>query len=154
MSVKRPSRRTFFKLFKDGLIYRGKRLVNWDVHLQTAVADDEVFSEDVNGHFWTLHYFVVDENGNETDTKISFSTTRPETMLGDTAVCVYPGDERFADLVGKKVRIPLNGRDIPIIEDAFLADKDKGNRCREGHPGSRSERLRLLPAASRQRRRD
>jgi len=119
-------RRTFFKLFKDGLIYRGKRLVNWDVHLQTAVADDEVFSEDVNGHFWTLHYFVVDENGNETDTKISFSTTRPETMLGDTAVCVYPGDERFADLVGKKVRIPLNGRDIPIIEDAFLADKDKG----------------------------
>jgi valyl-tRNA synthetase len=119
-------RRTFFKLFKDGLIYRGKRLVNWDAHLQTAVADDEVFSEDVNGHFWTFHYFVVDQNGNETDTKISFSTTRPETMLGDTAVCVYPGDERYADLVGKKVRIPLNGRDIPIIEDAFLADKEKG----------------------------
>ncbi|MDG2387885.1 MAG: valine--tRNA ligase [Planctomycetaceae bacterium] len=119
-------RRTFFKLFKDGLIYRGKRLVNWDAHLQTAVADDEVFSEDVNGHFWTYHYFVVDENGNETDTKISFSTTRPETMLGDTAVCVYPGDERYTDLVGKKVRIPLNGRDIPIIEDAFLADKEKG----------------------------
>jgi len=119
-------RRTFFKLFKDGLIYRGKRLVNWDAHLQTAVADDEVFSEDVNGHFWTFHYYVVDESGNETDTKISFSTTRPETMLGDTAVCVYPGDERYADLVGKKVRIPLNGRDIPIIEDAFLADKDLG----------------------------
>ena len=119
-------RRTFFKLFKDGLIYRGKRLVNWDAHLQTAVADDEVFSEDVNGHFWTFHSYVVDENGNETETKISFSTTRPETMLGDTAVCVYPGDERYADLVGKNVRIPLNGRDIPIIEDAFLADKEKG----------------------------
>src|SRR5690606_11200272 len=108
-------RRTFFKMFKDGLIYRGKRLVNWDTHLQTAVADDEVYSEDVAGHFWSFHYPVVDENGADTDQTIRFSTTRPETMLGDTAVCVHPSDERYTDLVGKQVRIPLNGRLIPII---------------------------------------
>lgn len=114
-------RRTFLKLFSDGLIYRGKRLVNWDPFLQTAVADDEVFSEDIDGKFWTFQYPVVDS-----DERISFSTTRPETMLGDTAVCVHPSDERYTHLVGKKVRIPLNGREIPIIADALLADKDLG----------------------------
>src|SRR5690606_23020470 len=119
-------RRTFFKMFRDGLIYRGKRLVNWDTHLQTAVADDEVYSEDVQGHFWSFHYPVVDENGNDTEKSIRFSTTRPETMLGDTAVCVHPTDERYTDLVGKYVRIPLNGRLIPIIADALLADKELG----------------------------
>ncbi len=114
-------RRTFLKLFSDGLIYRGKRLVNWDPFLQTAVADDEVFSEDIAGQFWTFQYPVV---GSEE--RISFSTTRPETMLGDTAVCVHPSDERYTHLVGKFVRIPLNGREIPIIADALLADKDLG----------------------------
>ncbi|HBL48112.1 MAG TPA: valine--tRNA ligase [Planctomycetaceae bacterium] len=114
-------RRTFLKLFSDGLIYRGKRLVNWDPFLQTAVADDEVFSEDIAGQFWTFQYPEV---GSEE--RISFSTTRPETMLGDTAVCVHPSDERYTHLVGKFVRIPLNGREIPIIADALLADKDLG----------------------------
>ncbi|MBW3543698.1 MAG: valine--tRNA ligase, partial [Planctomycetes bacterium] len=114
-------RRTFFKLFKDGLIYRGKRLVNWDTYLQTAVADDEVFEEDVESSFWTFNYPVVDD-----DERISFSTTRPETMLGDTAVCVHPGDERYKHLVGRKVRIPLNGREIPIIADALLAKMEMG----------------------------
>ena len=114
-------RRTFFKFFKDGLIYRGKRLVNWDTHLQTAVADDEVFHEDVDGHFWTFSYPLTDGDG-----KIVFSTTRPETMLGDTAVCVHPTDERYQNLIGKSVRIPLNGREIPIIADALLAKKDMG----------------------------
>ena len=114
-------RRTFLKLFSDGLIYRGKRLVNWDPFLQTEVADDEVFSEDIAGQFWTFQYPVV---GSEE--RISFSTTRPETMLGDTAVCVHPSDERYTHLVGKFVRIPLNGREIPIIADALLADKDLG----------------------------
>ncbi|MCA8997422.1 MAG: class I tRNA ligase family protein, partial [Planctomycetaceae bacterium] len=122
----RAVRRTFFKMFKDGLIYRGKRLVNWDVHLQTAVADDEVFDEEVEGHFWTFHYPIVDESGNDTDQAIHFSTTRPETMLGDTAVCVHPTDERYTAIVGEQVRIPLNGRLIPIIADALLADKEKG----------------------------
>ena len=119
-------RRTFFKMFCDGLIFRGKRLVNWDTHLQTAVADDEVFSEDVDGHFWTFNYPVVDDDGNTTDKLIRYSTTRPETMLGDTAVCVHPTDERYTDLVGKQVRIPVNGRLIPIIADALLADKELG----------------------------
>ncbi|MCA9074236.1 MAG: valine--tRNA ligase [Planctomycetaceae bacterium] len=119
-------RRTFFKMFSDGLIYRGKRLVNWDTHLQTAVADDEVYAEDIAGHFWSFHYPIVDDQGNDTAQSIHFSTTRPETMLGDTAVCVHPTDERYTDLVGKQVRIPLNGRLIPIIADALLADKELG----------------------------
>lgn len=145
-------RRTFFKMFCDGKIFRGKRLVNWDTHLQTAVADDEVFTEDIDGNFWTFHYPVVDENGTPlsgtalaagtaTDepgasalpltadgnpAAIQFSTTRPETMLGDTAVCVHPTDERYTGLVGKFVQIPVNGRLIPIIADALLADKELG----------------------------
>ncbi|REJ91466.1 MAG: valine--tRNA ligase [Planctomycetota bacterium] len=119
-------RRTFFKLFKDGYIYRGKRLVNWDTYLQTAVADDEVFEEEIDGHFWTFHYPVVDDSGNDTTESIRFATTRPETMLGDTAVCVHPTDERYTHLIGKRVRIPLNDRLIPIIADALLADKELG----------------------------
>ncbi len=119
-------RRTFFKLFKDGLIFRGKRLVNWDTYLQTAVADDEVFEEETQGFFWTFNYPVVEHDDFETGEKISFSTTRPETMLGDTAVCVHPSDERYAHLIGKKVKIPLNGRLIPIIADALLAKKEMG----------------------------
>lgn len=119
-------RRTFFKMFSDGLIFRGKRLVNWDCHLQTAVADDEVFEEETAGHFWTFNYPVVDGNGQPTGEAIRFSTTRPETMLGDCAVCVHPTDERYTNLIGKKVRVPVNGRLIPIIADALLADKELG----------------------------
>jgi valyl-tRNA synthetase len=123
-------RRTFFKLFKDELIYRGKRLVNWDVHLQTAVANDEVFEEEIDGHFWTFNYPMVDG-----DVTISFSTTRPETMLGDTAVCVHPSDDRYKDLIGKKVRLPLSDREIPIIADALLADPEKGTGAVKVTPG-------------------
>ncbi|MEZ6124030.1 MAG: valine--tRNA ligase [Planctomycetaceae bacterium] len=148
-------RRTFFKMFCDGKIFRGKRLVNWDTHLQTAVADDEVYTEDIDGHFWTMSYPVVEvdttvlnDTGGEvlsegpdvdrmpcrhveeritaTGHSIRFSTTRPETMLGDSAVCVHPTDERYTDLVGKHVMIPINGRVIPIIADALLADKELG----------------------------
>jgi valyl-tRNA synthetase len=122
-------RRTFFRMFQDGLIYRGKRLVNWDTFLQTAVADDEVYTEDIAGKFWTFRYPVVDEDDQPTGHEIAFSTTRPETMLGDTAVCVHPSDERYADLVGMQVRIPLNGRLIPIIADRLLADKELGTGC-------------------------
>jgi valyl-tRNA synthetase len=125
----RAVRRTFFKMFKDGLIFRGKRLVNWDTYLQTAVADDEVYDEEIDGHFWTFNYPVVDDAGNPTGEHISFSTTRPETMLGDTAVCVHPTDERYMHLIGTHVRIPLNGRVIPIVADALLADKTLGTGC-------------------------
>ncbi len=125
----RAVRQTFFKMFKDGLIFRGKRLVNWDTFLQTAVADDEVYEEEIDGHFWTFNYPVVNEAGRPTGERISFSTTRPETMLGDTAVCVHPTDERYTHLIGKFVRIPVNGRTIPIVADALLADKTLGTGC-------------------------
>ncbi len=117
----RAVRTTFFRMFRDGLIYRGKRLVNWDTQLQTSVADDETFTETVKGGFWTFRYPV-----NGTSEFIRFSTTRPETMLGDTAVAVHPSDERYAHLVGKTVTIPLNGREVPIIADALLVDKELG----------------------------
>ena len=142
----RAVRAAFFKLFADGLIYRGQRLVNWDTHLQTAVADDEVFEEETAGHFWTFRYPIVDDAGNDTDRMIRFSTTRPETMLGDTAVCVHPSDDRYADLIGKRVRVPLAGRTVPIVADALLADPGAGHRGCESHPGPRPQRPRLRPA--------
>ncbi len=125
----RAVRRTFFRMFKEGLIFRGRRLVNWDAFLQTAVADDEVYDEEVDGHFWTMNYPVVDEAGKPTGERISFSTTRPETMLGDTAVCVHPTDERYQHLIGKTVIQPLNGRPLKVIADALLADKELGTGC-------------------------
>src|SRR6185369_4750019 len=110
----RAVRQTFFSMFKDGFIFRGKRLVNWDAQLQTSVADDETYTEDVQGSFWTFKYSVLGEpgassTGGEASPQtefIRFSTTRPETMLGDTAVCVHPNDARYKHLIGKKVRIP------------------------------------------------
>ncbi|QEL18126.1 valine--tRNA ligase [Limnoglobus roseus] len=118
-------RETFFRMFRDGYIYRGKRLVNWDAQLQTSVADDETYTEDTKGGFWTFKYAVV----GQPDTFIRFSTTRPETMLGDTALCVHPSDERYKALVGKMVLQPLVNREIPIIADALLADPTLGTGC-------------------------
>jgi valyl-tRNA synthetase len=117
----RAVRTTFFKMFKDGLIYRGKRLVNWDTQLQTAVADDEIYHETIKGGFWTFRYPVKGSNE-----FIRFSTTRPETMLGDTAVAVHPADERYKHLIGKMVTIPLVKRDIPVIADSQLVDPTLG----------------------------
>ncbi len=118
-------RETFFRMFRDGYIYRGQRLVNWDPQLQTSVADDETYDETIKGNFWTFHYPLVDNP----EVSIRFSTTRPETMLGDTAVCVHPKDPRYQHLIGKRVRIPLNDREIPIIADGLLADMEKGTGC-------------------------
>jgi valyl-tRNA synthetase len=117
----RAVRTTFFNFFRDGLICRGKRLVNWDVQLRTAVADDEIYHETVKGGFWTFRYPI---KGSEES--IRFSTTRPETMLGDTAVAVHPDDPRYRHLIGKMVTIPILGRDIPIIADAELVDPTLG----------------------------
>jgi valyl-tRNA synthetase len=117
----RAVRVTFFHMFKDGYIYRGKRLVNWDTQLQTSVADDETFHETVKGGFWTFRYPVKGS-----DEFISFSTTRPETMLGDTAVAVHPNDPRYKHLIGKAVTIPLVDREIPIIADGQLVDPELG----------------------------
>jgi valyl-tRNA synthetase len=117
----RAVRETFFAMFRDGYIFRGKRLVNWDTQLQTSVADDETFTETIKGGFWTFRYPV--KGAQEF---IRFSTTRPETMLGDTAVAVHPSDERYKHLIGKVVTIPLLNRDIPIIADGQLVDPSLG----------------------------
>jgi valyl-tRNA synthetase len=117
----RAVRVTFFHWFQDGLIFRGQRLVNWDAHLQTSVADDETYEETIKSGFWTFRYPVKDSNE-----VIRFSTTRPETMLGDTAVAVHPHDERYKHLIGKTVTLPLGGRSIPIIADGLLVDPSFG----------------------------
>ena len=115
-------RAAFFKLFKDGLIYRGKRLVNWDPATQTVLADDEVEHETVHGHFWYLRYPLVEpvEISGKRIEHVTVATTRPETMLGDTAVAMNPTDPRASALLGKKVRLPIVGRIIPIIADAHV----------------------------------
>ena len=126
-------RKVFVKMYEEGLIYRDKRLVNWDPHFQTAISNVEVENIEKNGHFWhfkypledgaTYEYIEKDEDGNvtlrETRDYISIATTRPETMLGDGAVAVHPSDERYASIVGKKVLLPLADRYIPIITDEY-----------------------------------
>jgi len=119
-------RAAFFKLFKDGLIYRGKRLVNWDPATQTVLADDEVEHETVQGHFWYLRYLLVEPVEVE-GTKLEYvtvATTRPETMLGDTAVAMNPADNRAKYLIDKKVLLPIVGRIIPIITDEHVVLPD------------------------------
>ena len=114
-------RHAFVSLHKDGLIYRAKRLVNWDPKLHTAISDLEVESRDVKGSMWYLRYPVDDLPG----THIVVATTRPETMLGDTGIAVHPEDERYRHLIGKMVRLPLSNRLIPIVADDY-ADPEKG----------------------------
>ena len=119
-------RAAFFKLFEDGLIYRGKRLVNWDPATQTVLADDEVEHETVQGHFWYLRYPLaesVEIEGKRIE-YVTVATTRPETMLGDTAVAMNPADKRAKYLVGKTVRLPIVGRIIPIIADEHVVLPD------------------------------
>ncbi|HEX4053515.1 MAG TPA: valine--tRNA ligase [Tepidisphaeraceae bacterium] len=118
----RAVRETFFKLFKDGLIYRGKRLVNWDVHLQTSISDDEIYHETVKTSLWHVKYPIVD-----TDKFMTVATTRPETMLGDTAVAVHSEDSRWNWAIGKFAELPLTGRKIPIIADDILVDPKFGS---------------------------
>ena len=166
----RAVRETFFRMFRDGYIYRGKRLVNWDTQLQTSVADDETYTETTKGGFWTFKYAIIgppvgtrpvpaleqifgrpsvttlpdgsvihadslrdpndeDDEDDEDDKFIQFSTTRPETMLGDTALCVHPDDLRYGHLIGNMVLQPHTGREIPIIADGQLADPELGTGC-------------------------
>jgi valyl-tRNA synthetase len=156
----RAVRQTFFKLFKDGLIYRGKRLVNWDVHLQTSISDDEIYHETVKTSLWHIKYPIENANGDTgvppvrgapgvseirteesgsiqhgrdarvTDDRPRFmvvATTRPETMLGDTAVAVHSEDPRWNWAIGKSVRLPLLNRLIPIVADDILVDPKFGS---------------------------
>jgi valyl-tRNA synthetase len=114
-------RRVFVKLHKEKLIYRDKRLVNWDPHFQTAISDLEVEQREVDGHYWHFAYPLEDGSG-----EIVVATTRPETMLADTAVAVHPDDERYKALIGRAVRLPIVNRPIPIIADDY-ADPEKGS---------------------------
>jgi valyl-tRNA synthetase len=113
----------FVRLYDEGLIYRGKRLVNWDPVLHTAVSDLEVISEEENGHLWHMRYPLTDGSG-----QLVVATTRPETMLGDEAVAVNPNDPRYTRLVGKKVLLPLQNKAIPVIADQ-LVDPKFGTGC-------------------------
>jgi valyl-tRNA synthetase len=114
---------TFVRLYREGLIYRGKRLVNWDPQLLTAVSDLEVVSEEEDGFLWEIKYPFVEGDG-----ALIVATTRPETLLGDVAVAVHPEDERYRRLVGKHVHLPLTGRTIPVIADTYV-DRAFGTGC-------------------------
>ncbi len=114
---------TFVRLYEQGLIYRGKRLVNWDPKLQTAVSDLEVETEEEDGRLWELRYPGADGSAG-----VVVATTRPETMLGDVAVAVHPEDERYSALVGTQLVLPLTGRTIPVIADAMV-DREFGTGC-------------------------
>ncbi len=113
--------KVFVTLHQQGLIYKDKRLVNWDPKLLTAISDLEVIQKEVNSHLWHFNYPLEDGSGH-----ITVATTRPETMLGDTGVAVHPDDERYADLVGKNVILPIVGRKIPIVADSY-ADPEQGS---------------------------
>ncbi|HEX4842911.1 MAG TPA: valine--tRNA ligase [Limnobacter sp.] len=110
----------FVRLYQQGLIYRGKRLVNWDPVLHTAVSDLEVESVETEGSLWEIHYPLVEADPVKGLTHLTVATTRPETMLGDTAVMVHPEDDRYQHLIGKKVRLPLCNRELPIIADEYV----------------------------------
>ena len=116
-------KKVFIQLYEEDLIYRGKRLVNWDPVLHTAVSDLEVLSEEENGHFWHMRYPLSDGSGS-----LIVATTRPETMLGDTAVAIHPEDERYQSMLGKTIKLPLTDREIPIIADDYV-DPEFGTGC-------------------------
>ena len=116
---------TFFEdLYKKGYIYKGNRIINWCPECQTSLSDAEVEHEDQNGMFWHIRYPIVGEEGKY----VEIATTRPETMLGDTAVAVNPEDDRYQDLVGKMLELPLTGRQIPVIADSYV-DREFGTGC-------------------------
>ncbi|PKM16508.1 MAG: valine--tRNA ligase [Gammaproteobacteria bacterium HGW-Gammaproteobacteria-2] len=121
---------TFVRLHEEGLIYRGQRLVNWDPVLKTAISDLEVVSEEEDGSLWSIFYPFADPSLRGPDGKpgLTVATTRPETMLGDVAVAVHPEDERFAQLIGKMLQLPLCGREIPIIADSYV-EREFGTGC-------------------------
>src|SRR4029078_881265 len=106
---------TFVQLYEEGLVYRGQRLVNWDPVLKSAVSDLEVESEEEDGSLWHIRYPLADGSGH-----LPGATRRAETMLGDTAVMVHPDDERYAHLIGREVALPITGRRVPVIADAFV----------------------------------
>ena len=108
----------FVNLYDKGLIYRGERIINWCPHCLTSISDAEVEHEDQAGHFWHLRYMLADGSG-----AIELATTRPETLLGDTAIAVNPKDKRYADYIGKNVILPIVNREIPVVADDYCCRK-------------------------------
>ena len=117
-------RKYLSSLYNKGYIYKGSRIINWCPVCQTSISDAEVEHEDQDGFFWHINYPVVGEEGQF----VEIATTRPETLLGDTAVAVNPEDDRYKDLVGKMLKLPLTDREIPVIADAYV-DKEFGTGC-------------------------
>jgi valyl-tRNA synthetase len=116
----------FVKMHEKGYIYKGSRIVNWCPVCNTSISDAEVEYEDQAGHFWHIKYPLIDENGKPSTTEfLTFATTRPETMLGDTAVAIHPDDERYKHLIGRKVLLPIVNREIPIVTDTYV-DREFG----------------------------
>jgi valyl-tRNA synthetase len=114
----------FVKLYEKGYIYKGSRIINWCPVCKTSISDAEVEHEEQNGHFWHINYPIVGEEGKF----VEIATTRPETLLGDTAVAVNPNDERYKDIIGKMLKLPLTDREIPVIADEYV-DKEFGTGC-------------------------
>jgi valyl-tRNA synthetase len=114
-------REAFVRLHEQGLIYRGAYIVNWCPRCQTAISDLEVVHEEHRGHLWEIRYSVLDDSGHDSGEFVTVATTRPETMLGDTAVAIHPEDERYRHLHGRKLRLPLMGREIPIVLDEWVS---------------------------------
>ena len=114
----------FVRLYEKGYIYKGSRIINWCPVCKTSISDAEVIHEEQDGFFWHINYPVVGEPGRF----VEIATTRPETLLGDTAVAVNPDDERYTDIVGKMLELPLTDRQIPVIADPYV-DKEIGTGC-------------------------
>ncbi len=130
----RAVRHTFKRLYDEGLIYRGERIINWDPASQTAVSDLEVEYEDVESAFWHVRYPILDEQGARTDRYVVIATTRPETIPADTAVAVHPEDDRFRELVGRQVLVPTDDRPVPVIADEAV-EMEGGSGALKVTPG-------------------
>jgi valyl-tRNA synthetase len=128
--LSRAVREAFVRLWEDGLLYRAERLINWCPRCKTALADIEVVHEETDGHIWTIRYPLVDDSSKA----LFVATTRPETMLGDTAVAVHPEDKRYQDFSGKKIRLPITDRIVPVVSDAYV-DKEFGTGALKITPG-------------------
>ena len=128
--LSRAVREAFVKLWEDKLLYRAERLINWCPRCKTALADIEVVHEENDGNLWHIRYPLADDPAQA----LIVATTRPETMLGDTAVAVHPDDERYKGLVGKKIRLPITGRIVPLIADPFV-DPEFGTGALKITPG-------------------
>jgi len=128
--LSRAVREAFVRLWEDGLLYRAERLINWCPRCKTALADIEVVHEEIDGHIWTIRYPLADDPSKA----LSVATTRPETMLGDTAVAVHPEDRRYQGFIGKKIRLPITDRIVPVISDAYV-DKEFGTGALKITPG-------------------